>query len=243
MDILYLVMPAYNEEANIVDVVTKWYSVLDDKNSLSKMVIADGGSTDNTLKILYDLQKKYPKLEVISKPGTDHGTKVWFLYDYAIQRHADYVFQTDSDGQTEPEEFEQFWNLREQYDAVLGNRTERKDGRQRIFVECVLRVFLRVFFGANVPDANAPFRLMKTNLVAKYLYNLPSDFNLPNALLSAYFARFKENVLYLPISFKPRGGGKNYMNLKRIFKIGWQSVGNFYRLRKNMNNVNCQRNK
>ena len=55
MDKLYIVMPAYNEEANIIDVVREWYPILEGKNEESRLVIADGGSKDNTLNILYDL--------------------------------------------------------------------------------------------------------------------------------------------------------------------------------------------
>lgn len=234
MDKLYVVLPAYNEEANIVDVVNEWYPVLDGKSEESRMVIADGGSTDNTLQILYDLQKSYPKLEVFSKPGTDHGTKLIFLYDYAIKQKADYIFQTDSDGQTRAEEFEQFWNLRNEYEAILGNRSDREDGQSRVIVENVLRFILRLFFGAKIPDANAPFRLMKTELVKKYIYSLPVDYNLPNAMLAAYFDCFHENVKYLYVTFRPRQGGKNYINIRRIFKIGWGSLGSFYKFRKDM---------
>ena len=234
MDNLYIVMPAYNEEENIVNVVEQWYPKLDGKGTESRLVIADGGSTDKTLEILMSLKAKYPKLEVFSKPGTDHGTKLIFLYDYAIQKNIDYIFQTDSDGQTNPDEFDAFWNDRNSFDAILGNRSDRQDGESRVFVERILRFILWMFFSIKVPDANAPFRLMKTELVKKYLYKLPKDFNLPNALLCAYFAYFKENVNYQYVSFKPRQGGKNFINMKRIFKIGWKALGDFRKLRRNL---------
>lgn len=234
MDKLYIVMPAYNEAENIEEVVREWYPVLDGKDKESRLVIADGGSKDNTLDILYKLKKTYPKLEVFSKPGTDHGTKLIFLYDYAIKSGADFIFQTDSDGQTIPDEFHQFWQLRNTYDAILGNRTKRGDGQSRAFVENVLRFILWIYFRAKMPDANAPFRLMKADLVKKYIYRLPEDFNLPNALLAAYFSVFKEKVKYIEITFRPRQGGKNYINVKRIVGIGWESLKNFYKLRKEL---------
>lgn len=237
MDKLYIVMPAYNEAENIEEVVEEWYRVLerfgDDE---SKMVIADGGSTDNTLELLQGMQEKYPKLEVFSKPGTDHGTKCIFLYRYAIKQKADWIFQTDSDGQTLPEEFEAFWKLRKKHDIVMGNRATREDGRSRVFVEDVLRLFLHIYFGIRTPDANAPFRLMKTSVVAKYIGKLPKDFNLPNAMLVAYFHYFHEDIIYRRITFRPRQGGKNYINVKRIIRIGWESMGNFQRLRKDLRN-------
>jgi len=231
---IYIVMPAYNEEANIRSVVAEWYPILENGNENSKMVISDGGSKDHTLEILYELQKEYPKLEVLPRPGTDHGTKVILLYKYAIEQGADWIFQTDSDGQTLPSEFPQFWSIKDSYDAVMGNRKSRGDGKDRKFIENVLRTYLLLFFGTLVPDANAPFRLMRSTVVNKYIGLMPNDFNLPNAILAACFKKYGDKVKYIDITFQPRQGGKNYMNYKRIFKIGWMSIKNFYILNRNI---------
>ena len=230
---LYIVMPAYNEEANIVSVVDEWYPILDFGNENSRLVIADGGSKDKTLEILYNLQNKYPKLVVFSKPNTDHGTKVIFLYKYAIEQGVDWVFQTDSDGQTLPSEFIVFWEKRLKYDAILGNRTKRGDGKDRKFVEFVLRMYLFSFFGTMVPDANAPFRLMRPEVVNKYISLMPDDFNLPNAILAMSFKKYGDKVAFEEITFRPRQGGKNYMNKKRILKIGKKALRDFRQLKKN----------
>lgn len=230
---LYIVMPAYNEEANIVSVVDEWYPILDFGDENSRLVIADGGSKDKTLEILYNLQNKYPKLVVFSKPNTDHGTKVIFLYKYAIEQGVDWVFQTDSDGQTLPSEFAGFWEKRLKYDAILGNRTKRGDGKDRKFVEFVLRMYLFSFFGTMVPDANAPFRLMRPEVVNKYISLMPDDFNLPNAILAMSFKKYGDKVAFEEITFRPRQGGKNYMNKKRILKIGKKALRDFRQLKKN----------
>ena len=52
MDTLYLVMPAYNEEANIEEAVSSWYKVLSLASPDSKLIVADSGSKDNTHAIL-----------------------------------------------------------------------------------------------------------------------------------------------------------------------------------------------
>ncbi|RKW57294.1 MAG: glycosyltransferase family 2 protein [Lachnospiraceae bacterium] len=231
---LYIVMPTYNEEANIRNVVAEWYPILENAGENSRLVVSDGGSKDKTLDILNELKKEFPKLVVIPKPGTDHGTKVILLYKYAIEKGADWIFQTDSDGQTLPSEFEEFWKLRKKYDIIMGNRKKRGDGAGRKLVENVLRVYLKLFFGVMVPDANAPFRLMKADIVNKYIDLMPSNFNLPNAILAACFSRYKEKVTYRVVTFQPRQGGKNYMNVKRIFNIGRESIGNFAKIKKNL---------
>lgn len=102
MDSLYIVMPAYNEEDNIEQVIRDWYPLLDGKSPVSRLVIADSGSTDRTHTILLNLQKEYPQLDILENTGKQHGPKVIALYDYAIKNRIDYVFQTDSDGQTNP---------------------------------------------------------------------------------------------------------------------------------------------
>lgn len=234
MDTLYLVMPAYNEEANIRDVVTSWYSVLNGKSEDSRMVIADSGSTDSTHDILLELKRDYPKLEVLSDTGKQHGPKLIALYDYAIKNGADYIFQTDSDGQTVPAEFDAFWQLRSEYDGIFGNRTVRGDGKDRAFVEKVVVTLVRIVFGVKVPDANAPFRLMRTGTVKKYLYKLPEEYFLPNIMMTTYFVYYKERSLFKEITFNPRQGGENSIDIPKIIKIGMQAVKDFYMLKKGM---------
>lgn len=235
---IYIVMPAYNEEGNIEKTVEQWYPILKFGNDDSRVVIADSGSTDNTHEILSKLQAKYPQLVVLSDCEKQHGPKVIYLYDYAIKNKADWIFQTDSDGQTSPSEFEKFWNNRTKYDAILGHRKVRGDGKQRAFVEKVVCFLLKMYFGVKVPDANAPFRLMKSELVKKYLSNLPQNYNLPNIMLTTYFSYYKENIDFMEISFKPRQAGKNSINIPKIVKIGWNAMADFRRFKKGMKKKN-----
>lgn len=156
-------------------------------------------------------------------------------YRYAIKNNADYVFQTDSDNQTNPAEFEQFWQLRKKYDAVIGNRVHRQDGIQRIMVEKTLLMILQFYYGVKIPDSNAPYRLMKVELLKKYISKMPSDFNLPNVMLTTYFAYYHEKIKFLPISFVARQEGTNSINIPKITKIGWKALGDFRMLKKQMN--------
>ena len=235
MDSLYIVMPAYNEEANILSVIDSWYGVLADKSPDSRLVVADSGSVDATHNILLKYKQNHPQLEILEKTEKQHGPKVIALYDYAIKQGADYIFQTDSDGQTSPKEFPAFWDMRRDYDGIFGNRTVRGDGKARAFVEKVVCFLLKVYFKVKVPDANAPFRLLNTKVLSKYLYKLDKDYNLPNIVLTAYFVRFDEPHDFKVVTFKPRQGGVNSINIKKIFKIGWQALKDFRAFAKDMN--------
>ena len=234
MDTLYIVIPAYNEEANILGVVDSWYSLLEGKSPESRLVVADSGSTDATHNILLKFKRSHPQFEILDTDDKGHGPKVIALYDHAIKSGADYIFQTDSDGQTSPKEFNAFWEDRRDFDGIFGNRTERGDGKSRAFVEKVVCFLLKLYFKVKVPDANAPFRLMKASVVEKYLYKLDSHYNLPNIMMTTYFSYYKERTEFKVISFKSRKAGKNSVNIPRIIKIGWKALGDFRRLKKEM---------
>ncbi len=234
MDTLYIVIPAYNEQDTIEQVVKDWYSVVEKAGQDSRLVVINDGSKDKTYEILCRMAKDMPMLTPLTKPNGGHGPTVIYGYKYAIDAGADYVFQTDSDGQTNPKEFDAFWELRRQYDVILGNRSKRGDGILRVFTEKVVCLLLRMYFGVKLPDANAPFRLMKADVLSRYVNRFPEDYNLPNIMLSTYFVYYREKVAFREISFKPRQGGVNSIDIPKIFKIGVRALGDFHTFKKDM---------
>lgn len=236
MEKLFIIIPAYNEEANIENTIQEWYPVIKkhNGNGQSRLVVVNDGSTDHTWKILSRLSETMPLLSPLKKKNGGHGSSVLYGYRYAVDKGADFIFQTDADGQTDPAEFEAFWELRQKHDAIIGKRLVRGDGFSRKIVENTVCLLLRIFFGVKVPDANAPFRLMKASLVKKYIKKLPRDYNIPNIMMTTYFAYYHENICFREISFKPRQGGTNSINIKKIIKIGWKALGDFRKLKKEM---------
>ena len=234
MDKLYIIIPAYNEEENIKQVIADWYPIVEthDGNGESRLVIIDDGSKDSTYAIMQEYAKDLPLFHPITKPNGGHGATVLYGYNYALENGADYVFQTDCDGQTLPSEFPPFWALRDDHDMVIGWRNGRQDGASRVFVTKTLKWVIKFCFGVTVTDANTPFRLMKAETLRKYIGLIPKDFNLSNVILSVIYAKKGCKVKYLPITFRPRQGGVNSINLKKIFKIGQKALKDFREINK-----------
>jgi glycosyltransferase involved in cell wall biosynthesis len=233
-------MPAYNEEENIENVIAQWHPVLEKINNthgMSKLVIANDGSKDKTYEIMQKLASQYSYFEPLSKRNSGHGSTLLYLYKKAIADHIDYIFQTDSDGQTDPDEFWQFWNNRHQYDFQIGKRKNRQDGLGRIFVTKVLKWVVWLMFHESVTDANTPFRLMKSNRLIPILKMIPEDFFLCNVAISAIVVKWKERCKWYPISFKSRQKGTNSINFKRIVKIGWKALSDFKVINDNLKNI------
>lgn len=232
MDKLYIVIPAYNEEVMIESVIAQWHEVVVNIGNESRLVVIDDGSKDDTYKIMLQCMDKYPQFIALTKKNEGHGATVQYGYQYAIEEGADYIFQTDSDGQTLPEEFPKFWRRRKRAAMIIGHRKHRQDGFGRVVVTKVLKYVLLAVFRVNVADANTPFRLIRADVLAEHMHLIPEKFNLSNVIVSVIFVKRKLGVEFLPITFRPRQGGVNSINLPKIFKLGLKALKDFKELAK-----------
>ena len=63
---------------------------------------------------------------------------------------------------------------------------------------------------------------------------IPNDFFLSNVAISAIAVKWHERCKWYPITFKPRQGGVNSINMLRIFKIGIKALGDFRKINKHI---------
>ncbi|HNT29888.1 MAG TPA: glycosyltransferase family 2 protein [bacterium] len=231
---LYIVMPAYNEAENIEAAVHDWYEVVRKIGSDSRLVVVDDGSTDTTPALLGLLEKELTQLVVYTKKNGGHGAACLAGYRFALEQKPDYVFQTDSDGQTCPDDFWMFWELRNRYDVQIGRRVKRQDGWSRRFVAFVLKLVILGMFRLRIPDANCPFRLMRATTLAAYLPKVPEDYFLSNILLAIIFTKYHVSQAYHPITFLPRRTGVNSVHIGSIVRIGRQALRDFFKFRANV---------
>lgn len=219
---LWVVMPTYNEEACIEQVVNEWLPILRRQHGNFVFCILDDGSKDQTPKILDRLATANPELTVIHKTNSGHGQTCVQGYKMAIENGADYVFQIDSDGQCDPVYFEHFLALSTQHPVVYGFRKTRDDGFKRWLVSRVVTWFVWTATGTWVRDANVPYRLMHKDFLAPFLNKIPADFYLANILVAVY-QQTKSPIRWVNIHFRERAGGepsvKTFTFVKHGFKL------------------------
>lgn len=235
MEKVYFIIPAYNEEENIMELVREWHSLIMKIDADSRLVIVNDGSKDRTLEILRSIKGDFPHLIILDKPNSGHGGTIHYGYKFSLEQGADFIFQTDSDRQTLPEEFWPFWEKRKCFSIITGIRNQRKDGLSRIFVTRVLRLIILLVFGKNIPDANTPFRLFHRDILEQALKIIPDSHNLTNVMLSIVLATKNVKVCWLPINFRPRQGGVNSINLPRIAGIGFKAIKDFLDFKAQLN--------
>jgi dolichol-phosphate mannosyltransferase len=202
---LVLVVPVYNEEDAIAQVLTEWRTELARTVGEGRfaILVVDDGSTDATPARLAALG--WPELRVLRHANRGHGQSCLAGYIEAAGMGATYIFQIDSDGQCDPAGFASVWETRERAAAVYGRRTSRDDGLARRVISSILRASLKVARGTRLNDTNVPFRLYRAQLAAAAARRIPADFNLANIAMALLLE--PEGFEEVPIHFRDRIGG------------------------------------
>lgn len=205
-DSVTVVIPVYNEEECIQKVVTDWSGELTKHNIRYQILVINDGSTDQTGKILDELQSTKNELLVIHQKNQGHGAAVKNGYIQAINQNCNYIFQTDSDDQFTPKDFLALWDIRKSSPAVFGHRKNRFDPTHRKVISFFLRKFIASLFNVNIPDANIPYRLFEKSFLSHLLATLTPGLFAPNVFLSILSFKSLGNCAVLPVSHFERKG-------------------------------------
>jgi dolichol-phosphate mannosyltransferase len=221
-----LVMPVYNEEACIGEVVGKWSRQLEDTLGAGnfKMTIVNDGSRDRTGRILDELAGKFSCLDIVHQKNGGHGSAVLTGYRRAVAGDAAWVFQTDSDDQFDPVDFGNLWANRDRSEFILGCRQVRHDALHRKVITRIAKSLNLLLFGVYVPDANIPYRLMKRETLKTMLAELKEDVFAPNIFLSVIARRRGVDTLDIPVSHYERETGTVSIVRWKLIKVCFRCV-------------------
>jgi len=174
---LSVVVPCFNEEANIAPVVAQAAKVGRRLASELEIIVVDDGSTDATAEVLERIQAVVPELRVVTHArNRGYGAAVRSGLDRA---RMDYVFLTDGDGQFDIEELPVAIQLLGEHDLVAGYRTHRQDGYWRRLWGRTWTALVNRLFDLRVRDANCAFKLVPQSLLRS------SELKSEGALISA----------------------------------------------------------
>jgi dolichol-phosphate mannosyltransferase len=221
-----IVMPAYNEEACIADVVAMWTALLTNQfpTDTTRLIVVNDGSRDRTGAILDELKPSYPNLIVVHQPNVGHGNAVVNAYRQAAAIDSEYVFQTDSDDQFVTSDFGKLWAKRHESPFILGCREVRYDAPARLVITRILRLSLLLIYGTYIKDSNIPFRLIRGNFLKRLLAQLPTPTPFAPNIFLAVMARKAGNELFnIPITHKERQTGTVSILKWKLLKVCFQS--------------------
>ena len=212
---LWVILPVHDEETSLAAVLGEWLPALRSLGSGFRLLAIDDGSRDRTLAVLRAWERDHPELAVRTRPNRGHGATCIEGYREAVAAGAEWILQIDSDGQCDAGDLDRVWAPRHQADALFGLRWRRGDGLGRWLVSRVVSIVVLAASGRWVPDANVPFRLMRSTALAPVLERVPPEFTLANIFVALELTR-KTRVAWIPIGFRDRLGGRSSFRIGRL---------------------------
>jgi glycosyltransferase involved in cell wall biosynthesis len=148
-----LVIPAYNEEGNIEELVRECVEVLARYPGSHELVLIEDGSTDGTRALIERLRGQTALLRPIyHEPGRNIGCHPSELEGLRAAR-GDVAAFFPADLQVRPSALPAL--LAPDADIVSGHRVHRADGRLREFISTVNNHVERLILGVEVHDAHS----------------------------------------------------------------------------------------
>lgn len=154
------VLPAYNEEANIEEAVSRIVEVAEGLSLKDyEVVIVNDGSSDATAEIIDRLAKENSHVRPIH-----HQTNLGYadaLRTGFTGARCDLIFYTDSDLQFDVKEVKNMLPAIDDYDIVVGFRIYRFDPLSRLFLAWCYNLLARTIFRLRVRDIDCAFKLFR----------------------------------------------------------------------------------
>lgn len=165
MKVLF-VIPAYNEEANIENVIKE---IKKDVKYADILIINDC-STDNTKKIIENNNVKC----ITGIFNLKYAWAVQTGIKYAYQNDYDYVIQFDADGQHIAKEAEKLLNemKKSNVDIVIGSRFLKDTGYKHPFFKKVatklFTLIIKIFCKQEITDPTSGFQCLNKKIIEYY---------------------------------------------------------------------------
>ena len=207
---LLIIIPAYNEEENIVNTV----ELIKNNYSQYDYVVVNDGSKDRTASICKE--NGYELLDLPVNLGLAGAFQTGMKYAY--KKGYDYAIQFDADGQHRPEYIEPMLKkIKEGYDIVIGSRfvEERKDKSLRMLGSRIITVAIKLMTGVRVSDPTSGMRMFSKSMIEEFAKNLNYG---PEPDTVSYLIKNGARVAEVQATMDERLFGESYLNLINSIK-------------------------
>ena len=198
-----MIIPAYNEEANIEHVVRE----LEEKYPQFDYIVVNDGSRDRTAAICRE--QGFSLLDLPVNLGLAGCFQAGMKYAY--YKGYEYAIQFDGDGQHRPEYIQAMKEkMDEGYDIVIGSRfvTEKKSWSMRMFGSRLIGTAIWLTTGAKIKDPTSGMRLFSRKMIGEFAWNLNYG---PEPDTVSFLIRQGAKIAEVQVTIDDRTAGESYL--------------------------------
>lgn len=202
-----IIIPAYNEEKNIVRVVEE----IKEKYSQYDYVVVNDGSKDRTAQVC--LEHDFEIIDLPVNLGLAGAFQTGLKYAY-IKKY-DYAIQFDADGQHKAEYIDDILKEMEKgFDIVIGSRfvTEKKPFSLRMFGSNMISIAMKLTTGKAIKDPTSGMRMFNKEMIEEFALNLNYG---PEPDTISYLIKQGATISEVQVKMDERTEGESYLNFSR----------------------------
>lgn len=206
-----IIIPAYNEEMNIVTVVD---NIITNYPQYDYVVVNDG-SKDLTADICR--QHGYNLLDLPVNLGLTGAVQAGMRY--ALRMGYDAAIQIDADGQHKPEYIDSMVKKMEETgsEVVIASRflTKKKEKTLRMLGSNIIAAIIKLSTKKKITDPTSGMRLFNKNILVRFVYDMNYG---PEPDTISYLLKQGVKMEEVQVEMDERIAGQSYLNLFRSMK-------------------------
>ncbi len=202
-----LVIPIYNEEDNIIDLLNEICNDLANKLKFEIIIINDG-STDNTSQKLSQFNRANIKV-INNKKNLGQSRSIHLGISNSS---TDTIVTIDGDGQNIPKDILKLTKIyfeREEIKLVSGIRIRRKDSIIKLVSSRIANLIRNLILRDNCKDTGCSLKIFDKNIFLSFPF-----FDGIHRFIPAFYVRNNYIVSYVNVGHRPRMKGKSKYGTK-----------------------------
>jgi glycosyltransferase involved in cell wall biosynthesis len=153
--------PCYNDAGTIGAMVMRALQTLREIADDYEVIVVNDGSSDDSLLILQELARVYPREFRIVNHEKNRGYGGALRSGFAAATK-EWVFYTDGDAQYDARELKLLAaKISDDVDLINGYKIKRRDPFHRVLLGLAYQYFVKFLFGLKLTDVDCDFRLMR----------------------------------------------------------------------------------
>jgi glycosyltransferase involved in cell wall biosynthesis len=204
MSSLSIVLPAYNEEANVETAVERVSAVAQTLGVDYEIILVNDGSADRTGEIGHELEQHVPNFRLVEHyPNRGYGGSLKAGFAAAAK---DLIAFVPADNQFDFSEITRLLERLDEADIVSGYRADRQDHFVRKLNAFGWNMVVRLLFGALCRDIDCGFKLFRREIL-DHVHIVSDGAMIDTELLAGARAR-GYRIADVPVTHLPRVAGE-----------------------------------